>query len=158
MLSDLTKTINVVDILKSDICKKYGIDGITLLLPSQSKCEKRGIRCRVDENGVRIYEVANGSYYMTLNWSIEGKECKMKIKISDDGSVEFIESNDVTWNQIAVHQEVKVGRQYEAKFLYEALSHLKREDSEIMKASCQPSTSMEGIQIATGVNKQKTLD
>lgn len=50
----------------------------------------------------------------------------MKINISDDGSIELIESNDITWEQIAAHKEVKVGRQYEAKFLYEALSHLKK--------------------------------
>ncbi|UIP91925.1 hypothetical protein IYZ83_001595 [Wolbachia pipientis] len=49
MLGDLTKPINVVDILNSDACTKYGVDGITLLLPSKSKCEIRGIRCRVDE-------------------------------------------------------------------------------------------------------------
>ncbi|WP_343288768.1 hypothetical protein [Wolbachia endosymbiont of Encarsia formosa] len=152
ILGDLTKPVNVVDILNSDACTKYGVDGITLLLPSKSKCETRGIRCRVDENGVRIYEVANGSYYMTLNWYAEGKECKMKISISDDGSVEFIESNDVTWDQIAVHKEVKVGRQYEAKTLYEALSYLRREDSEIIKGF-YPRTSVESIQITTGVNQ-----
>ncbi|WP_179947041.1 hypothetical protein [Wolbachia endosymbiont of Bemisia tabaci] len=32
--------------------------------------------------------------------------------------------------QLAAYQEVKVGRQYEAKSLYEALSHLKKEDSD----------------------------
>ena len=57
----------------------------------------------------------------------------MKISISDNGSVEFIESNGVTWDQLAAHKEVKVGRQYEAKPFYEALSYLKREDSEAIK-------------------------
>ena len=156
MLGDSTKSINVVDVLNSDLCRKYGVDGITLLLPSKSKCETRGIRCRVDENGVRIYEVANGSYYMNLNWYVEGKECKMKISISDNGSVEFIESNGVTWDQLAAHKEVKVGRQYEAKTLYEALSYLKREGSEVIKGFYPP-TSVESIQITTGVNKQAAL-
>lgn len=41
MLGDPTKSINVVDVLNSDICRKYGVDGITLLLPSKSKCETR---------------------------------------------------------------------------------------------------------------------
>ncbi|QEK89859.1 hypothetical protein [Wolbachia endosymbiont of Chrysomya megacephala] len=156
MLGDPTKSINVVDVLNSDICRKYGVDGITLLLPSKSKCETRGIRCRVDENGTRIYEVANGSYYMTLNWYAEGEECEMKIIISDNGAVEFIESNGVTWEQLAANKEVKVGRQYEAKPLYEALSYLKREGSEVIKGF-YPSTSVESIQITTGVNKQAAL-
>ncbi|WP_353287935.1 hypothetical protein [Wolbachia endosymbiont (group B) of Gerris lacustris] len=155
MLSDLTKPVNVVDILNNDICKQYGVDGITLLLPSKSKCETRGIRCRVDENGVRIYEVANGSYYIALNWYAEGKECKIKISISDDGSVEFIEG-DVTWDQITAHKEVKVGRQYEAKPLYGALSYLRREGSEVIKGF-YPSTSVESIQITTGVNRQAAI-
>ncbi|WP_264330841.1 hypothetical protein [Wolbachia endosymbiont (group B) of Erebia ligea] len=157
MLSDLTKPVNMVDILNSDACRKYNVDGITLLLPNQSKCETRGIRCRVDENGVRIYEVANGSYDMDLTWYVEGKECKIKIIIRDNGSVEFIESNGVTWDQLAAHKEVKVGRQYEAKTLYDALSYLKQESSEVIKASCQPPTSVESIQITTGVNRQAAI-
>ncbi|AZU37091.1 hypothetical protein BBB02_00280 [Wolbachia endosymbiont of Bemisia tabaci] len=47
--------------------------------------------------------------------------------------------------QLAAYQEIKVGRQYEAKSLYEALSHLKKEDSEIIEISHVPSTSMESI-------------
>ncbi|UIP91926.1 hypothetical protein IYZ83_001600 [Wolbachia pipientis] len=101
------------------------------------------------KNGVKIYEVDNGSYYMTLNWYAEGKECKMKISISDDGSVEFIESNGVTWEQLAAYKEVKVGRQYEA------LSYLRREGSELIKGF-YPRTSVESIQITTGV-KQAAL-
>ena len=93
---------------------------------------------------------------MNLNWYVEGKECKMKISISDNGSVEFIESNGVTWDQLAAHKEVKVGRQYEAKPLYEALSYLKREGSEVIKGFYPP-TSVESIQITTGVNKQAAL-
>lgn len=92
---------------------------------------------------------------MTLNWYAEGKECKLKISISDDGSVEFIESNGVTWEQLAAYKEVKVGRQYEAKPLYEALSYLRREGSELIQGF-YPRTSVESIQITTGV-KQAAL-
>jgi hypothetical protein len=70
--------------------------------------------------------VANGSYKMDLKWYVEGKECKMKISISDDGSVELLENkSSVTWEQIAAHKEIKIGRQYEAKPLAEALLYLK---------------------------------
>ncbi|OCA06007.1 hypothetical protein [Wolbachia endosymbiont of Trichogramma pretiosum] len=104
------------------------------------------MRGRVDEHGVRIYEVANGSYNMTLNWYGEEKECKMKINISDDGTIKFIESNDITWKQIAAHKKVKVGKQYEANSLYDA--HLRKEVSEIVKVSQKPSTSMGSVTIS----------
>ncbi|MFT4314586.1 MAG: hypothetical protein AB3P11_05895 [Wolbachia pipientis] len=154
VVSNYTIPININDLLVGEMCEKYNVKAVTLLLLDQE--EKRGIRCRVDENGTRIYEVANGLYNMELSWEVEGKKCEMKISISDNGSVEFIEGNDVTWDQIAAHKEVKVGRQYEAKPLYEALSYLKREGSEIIKGSYPP-TSVEDIQIATGVNRQVAI-
>ncbi|WP_250295551.1 hypothetical protein [Wolbachia endosymbiont of Oedothorax gibbosus] len=141
--SDEKETINMIELLSCETCKRCNVKSMTLMLPTTGgQFEKRGIRCRVDEDGTRIYEVANGSYNMTLNWYVEGKECKMKINISDDGSVKLIESNGVTWEQLAAHKEVKVGRQYEAKPLYEALSYLKQESSEIVEVSQQPSTSV----------------
>ncbi|WP_017531656.1 hypothetical protein [Wolbachia endosymbiont of Diaphorina citri] len=146
-----TKALNISEVLNDDVIKKYDLSSITVCLPDESKT--RGIRCRVDENGTRIYEVANGSYYMTLNWCTEGKKCEMQIKISDNGSVEFIESNGVTWDQLAAHKEVKVGRQYEAKPLYEALLYLKEEDSKVIKGFYPP-ISVENVQITTGVNRQ----
>lgn len=88
-----------------------------MLLPPS---EKRGIRLRIDEHGTKIYEVANGSYEMTLKWHVEGKECNIKINIYDNGSVELIESNGVTKEQLAANN-LKIGRQYEAKPLHEAL-------------------------------------
>ncbi|GFY08040.1 uncharacterized protein TNCV_1354571 [Trichonephila clavipes] len=151
VLDNYKTPISISDLLKGEMCKKYNIKAITFLLPDQD--EKRGIRCRLGEDGTRIYEVANGSYDMTLNWYVEGKECKMKINISDDGSVKFIESNGVTWEQLAAHKEVKVGRQYEAKPLYEALSYLRRENSEIVEFSQQPSTSVTPPTKVEGVKK-----
>lgn len=150
ILSD-TKVLNITEALNDDVIKKYNLSSITVCLPDENKT--RGLRCRVDENGVRIYEVANGSYDMDLSWSVEGEKCEMKIRISDNGSVEFIESNGVTWDQLAAHKEVKVGRQYEAKPLYEALSYLKKEGSEVIKAL----TSLESIQVTTGVNRQAAI-
>ncbi|RDD34662.1 hypothetical protein Wcon_01242 [Wolbachia endosymbiont of Cylisticus convexus] len=146
VLDDNTKEVNLMDLISNDVCKKYGVKTITLCLPDKS--HTRGIRCQIDEHGARIYEVANGSYDMTLNWYVEGKECRMKINISDDGSVKFIERNGVTWDQLAAYQEVKVGRQYEAKPLYEALSHLRQEGSEIVEASHQPSASVESVVVS----------
>lgn len=140
VLGDNKKAIVMKDLLSGDTCKKYGVKTVTLCLPD--KRNTRGIRCQIDEHETRIYEVANGSYDMTLNWYVEGKEYKMKINISDDGSIKLIESNGVTWEQLAAHKEVKVGRQYEAKPLYEALSYLKQESSEIVEVSQQPSTSV----------------
>lgn len=154
VLNNYETPINIKDLLKDEMCKKYNVRAITLLLPNQD--EKRGIRCRIDENEVRVYEVANGSYSMDLTWHVEEEKCEMEIKISDDGSVEFIKSNGVTWDQIAAYKEVKVGRQYEAKPLYEALLYLKQEGSEVIKGFYPP-TSVENIQITTGVNKQAAI-
>ncbi|MDD9332030.1 MAG: hypothetical protein PV340_05505 [Wolbachia sp.] len=118
VLNDNTQEINISNFLTSSFCKDRKITAITLLLPGD---EKRGIRGRIDENGTKIYEVANGSYQMTLKWYVEEKECNIKISISDDGSVKFIERNGVTKEQLAANN-VKVGKQYEAKFLDEALA------------------------------------
>ncbi|MEC4734479.1 MAG: hypothetical protein O7161_00725 [Wolbachia endosymbiont of Halictus tumulorum] len=142
-----TKEISMSDILNNDLCKQYGVKAITLLLP-QSKA--RGLRCRVDEHGTRIYEVANGSYQMTLKWNAQGKECNIKINIHDNGSVELIEGNGVTMEQLAAHKEVKVGRQYEAKPLHEVLaSQLPQtqlqQSSEEVKFLEQHSTNVEDL-------------
>ncbi|WP_353272176.1 hypothetical protein [Wolbachia endosymbiont (group A) of Nomada fucata] len=141
------KEISMSDILNNDLCKQYGVKAITLLLP-QSKA--RGLRCRVDEHGTRIYEVANGSYQMTLKWNAQGKECNIKINIHDNGSVELIEGNGVTMEQLAAHKEVKVGRQYEAKPLHEVLaSQLPQtqlqQSSEEVKFLEQHSTNVEDL-------------
>ncbi|MDR2548532.1 MAG: hypothetical protein LBC34_03530 [Rickettsiales bacterium] len=49
-------------------------------------------------------------------------ECKVRILISDDGSIKLVEGNGVTEEQLLTHKEVKVGRQYELKSLHEALA------------------------------------
>ncbi|MBA8757342.1 hypothetical protein HCR13_04640 [Wolbachia pipientis] len=135
-----TKEVSMSDILNNDLCKQYGVKAITLLLP-QSKA--RGLRCRVDEHGTRIYEVANGSYQMTLKWYAKEKECNIKINIHDNGSVELLESNGVTEEQLRANKEVKIGRQYEAKPLHEALaSQLQQKSSEAVKVLPQPSTDV----------------
>jgi hypothetical protein len=144
MLDGNSKEINMVDILGGDMCKRCRVRAVTLLLPTDDQSEKRGIRCRIDNNGRRIYEVANGSYEMTLKWFVEGKECKIRILISDDGSIKLIEGNGVTEEQLHAHQEVKVGKQYELKFLHEALaSQLPQtqlqQSSETVKVLPQPS-------------------
>ncbi|MDR2548531.1 MAG: hypothetical protein LBC34_03525 [Rickettsiales bacterium] len=72
MLGDNSKEINMVDILSSDVCKKCHVRAVTLMPPTDDQSEKRGIRCRIDNDGKRIYEVANGSYEMTLKWYVEG--------------------------------------------------------------------------------------
>ncbi|MDR3131630.1 MAG: hypothetical protein LBU02_00835 [Rickettsiales bacterium] len=144
-LNDYTKEVNFHDILSGNMCKKYDVKTVTLLLPDQ---KTRGLRCQIDKDGTRIYEVANGSYQMTLKWYVEGKECKVKVLISDDGSIKFVEGNGVTEEQLLAHKEVKVGRQYEAKFLYEALaSQLQQKSFESTKVLQQPSTDVTDVDI-----------
>ncbi|WP_264722940.1 MULTISPECIES: hypothetical protein [unclassified Wolbachia] len=117
-LNDYTKEVNLHDILSGNMCKKYDVKTVTLLLPDQ---KTRGARCQIDKDGARIYEVANGSYQMALKWYAKEKECNIKINIHDNGSVELLESNGVTEEQLRANKEAKIGRQYEAKPLHEAL-------------------------------------
>ncbi|BET34858.1 MULTISPECIES: hypothetical protein [Wolbachia] len=57
VLNDNKGKINISNILTNDFFESNRITAVTLLLPGD---EKRGMRGRVDEHGVRIYEVANG--------------------------------------------------------------------------------------------------
>ncbi|WP_253299984.1 hypothetical protein [Wolbachia endosymbiont of Chironomus riparius] len=126
--SNNKQPIDISSFLNTEIAKKYNITAFTLLLPDQD--EKRGIRCRIDEDGTKIYEVANGSYEMNLKWYVEGMECNIKINLHDDGSVELVEHNSVTIEQLKVNK-IKVGRQYEARPLHEVLAqHVERSSSE----------------------------
>lgn len=50
------ETINMSDALSGDVCKKYGIRSITLMLSDKV----RGISCKIDDHGTKTYEVANG--------------------------------------------------------------------------------------------------
>ncbi|WP_179943609.1 hypothetical protein [Wolbachia endosymbiont of Brugia malayi] len=120
VLNDNVKEINMADLLSGSVCKEYNVKAITFCFPDKSNT--RGIRCRIDEHGTRIYEVANGSYEMDLRWYCEGKECKIKILMKDDGSIRLIEDNGITEEQLKAHKEIRVGRQYEAKSLHEALA------------------------------------
>lgn len=139
-LNDYTKEVNLHDILSGNMCKKYDVKTVTLLLPDQ---KTRGARCQIDKDGARIYEVANGSYQMALKWYAKEKECNIKINIHDNGSVELLESNGVTEEQLRANKEVKIGRQYEAKPLHEALaSQLQQKSSEAVKVLPQPSTDV----------------
>ncbi|WP_051599653.1 hypothetical protein, partial [Wolbachia endosymbiont of Glossina morsitans morsitans] len=81
-LNDYIKEVKLHDILSGNMCKKYDVKTVTLLLPDQ---KTRGVRCQIDKDGARIYEVANGSYQMTLKWNAQGKECNIKINIHDNG-------------------------------------------------------------------------
>lgn len=125
ILSGSTKPLNVSSLLNDGICKRYRVGSITLCLPDKNKT--RGIRCRLGKDGVRIYEVANGSYEIHLKWEAQqvgGCCCSIGfalISISDDGSIKLLEKTGVTDTQLHAHKKVKVGRQYEAKFLSEAL-------------------------------------
>lgn len=115
--------IDVKGLLNSDNCKKYGIDAVTICAPDENKT--RGVRlvlCQSEEGQeVRTYEVINGTYQMSLNWEVEGKECKMEIEINADGSAKILKRNGVTDEQIFAHTEVMVGKQHEVNYLYEAL-------------------------------------
>ncbi|APR98198.1 hypothetical protein [Wolbachia endosymbiont of Folsomia candida] len=142
VLSDNAKEINMTDLLNGDVCKRYNVRTITFCLPDKSNT--RGIRLRIDENGVKIYEVANGSYQMTLKWYVEGKECNIKINIHDNGRVELVEGKGVTPEQLAANN-VRVGRQYEAKPLHEALGSQLQKNSETLKVSQPPLTNLIGV-------------
>ncbi|WP_253299986.1 hypothetical protein [Wolbachia endosymbiont of Chironomus riparius] len=140
VLNDNQQTINMSDFLNSDLAKRHNITAFTLLLPDQD--EKRGIRCRIDEDGTKIYEVANGSYEMNLKWYVEGMECNIKINLHDDSSVELVEHNSVTIEQLKVNK-IKVGRQYEARPLHEVLESYMNQET--VKAIQAPKASIEDI-------------
>jgi hypothetical protein len=139
MLLDNKKEVNISELLNSDVCTKYTIKAITLCKQDKT----RGIRARIDKNGTRIYEVANGSYEMTLKWSVQGKECIMKINIDASGSVKLISHNAVTIEDLRANN-VKVGVQLEAKYLYEheGLVSQVHKSSETVRLLEQPSTNM----------------
>lgn len=125
VLSGSTKRLNISKLLNDAICKRYRVGSITFCLPDKNKT--RGVRCRIGKDGVRVYEVANGSYQITLDWEVRqvGGCCGgigfALISISDDGSVKLLERSGVSDEQFRAHKKVKVGRQYEARFLSEAL-------------------------------------
>jgi CRISPR/Cas system CSM-associated protein Csm5 (group 7 of RAMP superfamily) len=153
----------MVDYLNSDFCKQHNIKLFTLLLPDQD--EKRGIRGKIDEHGARIYEVANGSYEMTLRWSVQEKKYYMKININDDGSVKLIEDNGVTSDALKANN-VKLGRQYEAKPLHEheeLVSQLQQKSSETVRDLERPSANATDTRTRTEIlmeerNRQRTSD
>lgn len=134
------ETINMSDAISGDVCKKYGIRSITLMLSDKV----RGISCKIDDHGTKTYEVANGSYEMVLRWYVDEKKCIIKVSINDSGNVELLGHNGVNLEDLKANN-VKIGRQHEAKSLYEALSsqlqQAQLENFEIV----QPSTSMTGI-------------
>ncbi|WP_261983787.1 hypothetical protein [Wolbachia pipientis] len=109
--------VDIAKLLSGDICKKYKVKTITFCHPNQEK--KRGACCYINDNGERVYEVISELYEMTLKWYVDGKECK--IDIHDNGQIDLIESNGVTKEQLAANN-VKIGRQYEAQPLHEALA------------------------------------
>jgi len=137
--------LSIGELLNGPVCQKFGVKAITLCLPNEERT--RGIRGRVDKDGTRVYEVVNGSYEMTLKWHAQGKECVMKINLDDNGLVGCISHNGVNMDDLKANT-VKVGRQYEAKSLYEIFaSEQKQESSEAVKilpATPSPSTSVTG--------------
>jgi hypothetical protein len=138
-LIDNKKEVNMSDLLNSDVCTKYAIKAITICKQGKT----RGMRARVDKNGARIYEVANGSYEMTLKWHNQGKECNMKININASDSVSLISHNGVTIEDLRANN-VKVGVQLEAKYLHEheALVSQLHKSSETVRLLEPPSTNM----------------
>ncbi|KAG8196458.1 hypothetical protein JTE90_012281 [Oedothorax gibbosus] len=112
-------SINTTKLLNDPVCKKYNVSSITLCLPDENMT--RGLRCGIDKDGKRIYEVANGLYEIALHWEFGEKQCQLKLLVKEDGSGKIIESNGMSFerDELQALNEVKVGRQYEAKFLYE---------------------------------------
>lgn len=114
--------INVRDLLENDICKEYDFSAVNI-------CHKDGTRglrliiCEdVDGNECRLYRVISQTYDMTINWEVEGKKCKIKINISDDGSVKILKRNGVTDEEICAHKSVFLGgKELEPRLLSEAL-------------------------------------
>ncbi len=127
--------------LSGGACKKYDVRSVTFMLSDKV----RGIRCGIDKDGTKIYEVANGSYQMALTWYVGGQECKIKINIHDNGSVERIEGHDITDEQLKANT-VKVGKQYEAKNFYEALkSQVKQEKPQQSSEIVTPLTNVTNV-------------
>lgn len=136
------KEINLLDFLSGKSCNELGITTVTLCSPDDNKT--RGIRLSLCEDGTKIYEVAHDSYEMTVNWEVEGKECKIKVLIHSDKPVEFIERNGITEEQLQANTEVILGPQGKAKPLYEALaSQLQQESSEEVKLLSEGANKVE---------------
>ncbi|MGL9726467.1 MAG: hypothetical protein ACR5KV_08075 [Wolbachia sp.] len=44
---------------------------------------------------------------MTLQWCVDGRECKIKVKIDGKNGVTLLESNGVTEEELRANKEVK---------------------------------------------------
>lgn len=132
--------INVRDLLENDICKEYDFSAVNICHEDGT----RGLRLIIcedaDGNECRLYRVISQTYDMDLNWFVEGKECKMKISISDDGSVKILQRNGVTDEEIRAHQCVFLGgKELEPRLLSEALGLQKSQakSSEPISPECK---------------------
>ncbi|GFU12513.1 uncharacterized protein NPIL_661241 [Nephila pilipes] len=71
----------------SKTCKVNDIKVTAMTLVS---CDDvRGLRISVDEDGVRLYEIINGSFKITFHWSANDKSCHITANIDSDGTVSF---------------------------------------------------------------------
>ncbi|WP_253299985.1 hypothetical protein [Wolbachia endosymbiont of Chironomus riparius] len=124
VLSDNTKSLNISDFLNTDAAKALNITSVTILLADQD--EKRGMRCKIDEFGAKVYQAINGSYQMELKWYVAEKECNVTIKFHDDGSVELVKHNSVTIEQIKANtvKLAKTMKQVEENYVGEIKSRI----------------------------------
>lgn len=109
-----TWEFNTSKFLNSDFCKNNGISGFSTL----NNDGVSGMHGAV-HNKIRHYVVTDGSYKMALEWWVEGKKCEITINIDADGSVALTEGNDVTYEQLEAHKDVKLGDLFLADALRE---------------------------------------
>ncbi|MGL9726095.1 MAG: hypothetical protein ACR5KV_05665 [Wolbachia sp.] len=112
--------VDIAKLLSGNTCEKYDVRTITFCYPNQEK--KRGACCYINDDRERVYEMISELYEMTLQWYVDGRECKIKVKIDGKNGVTLLESNGVTKEELRANKEVKIGKRRELKSLYEALA------------------------------------
>lgn len=111
----------------------------------------RGLRISQDDKGVRLYEVINGSYTVTFNWEVEGKDCSIAMSISADGKVTYSnpsKSLDVADLEKNKNVNITIGEDQPKKLTLKELFLLdprvqKRASGEVIRIDTPPSSSLE---------------
>ncbi|GFQ70440.1 uncharacterized protein TNCT_350951 [Trichonephila clavata] len=78
---------------KSYYLTELKVTGLTLV----SDNDVKGLQISVDEEGVRLYKIINGTVSIAFNWKTIDKNCRIAATIADDGEIIFNEMcGDVT--------------------------------------------------------------
>lgn len=127
--------VKISEFFQDKVCKDNGISGFSILHNNK----KGGMHVLFSSDGVRHYTVTDGSYDMTLDWVVGGKECTITININKDGVVvvgkdgviveerngltdEQLKANKyVTINGLSLFDVINNGRNREKKIAQESM-------------------------------------